>query len=168
MHNYLVRVLVVLLHVCFSVVGLIPFLLAAFCFSGHPYIRRKYYRTSRYTYTCAYKITLPDRQISYTVCTDRCNRHFSQWPLQIHPLIPSLYWKLTASQAACNNSVHTYMCAYTCKHTHTQRLFVFILYALIIRCKIISCFYFRGQGGPRKYFDNKKFQIYSIIENSKI
>ena len=36
--KYLVRVLVVLLHVRFSVVGPIPFLLAAFFFSGHPYI----------------------------------------------------------------------------------------------------------------------------------
>ena len=34
--KYLVRVLVVLLHARFSVVGPIPFLLAAF--SGHPYI----------------------------------------------------------------------------------------------------------------------------------
>ena len=37
-NKYLVRVLVVLLHACFSVVGPIPFLLAAFFFSGHPYI----------------------------------------------------------------------------------------------------------------------------------
>ena len=35
---YLVRVLVVLLHACFSVVSPIPFLLAAIFFSGHPYI----------------------------------------------------------------------------------------------------------------------------------
>ena len=38
MHNYLVRVLVVLLHARFSVVSPIPFLLAAIFFSGHPYI----------------------------------------------------------------------------------------------------------------------------------
>ena len=37
-NKYLVRVLVVLLHAHFSVVGPIPFLLAAFFFSGHPYI----------------------------------------------------------------------------------------------------------------------------------
>ena len=37
-NKYLVRVLVVLLHVRFSVVGPIPFLLAAIFFSGHPYI----------------------------------------------------------------------------------------------------------------------------------
>ena len=36
---YLVRVLVVLLHACFSVVSPIPFLLAAIFFSGHPYIK---------------------------------------------------------------------------------------------------------------------------------
>ena len=36
--NYLVHVLVVLLHARFSVVSPIPFLLAAFFFSGHPYI----------------------------------------------------------------------------------------------------------------------------------
>ena len=35
---YLVRVLVVLLHACFSVVSPIPFLLAAIFFPGHPYI----------------------------------------------------------------------------------------------------------------------------------
>ena len=35
---YLVHVLVVLLHACFSVVSPIPFLLAAIFFSGHPYI----------------------------------------------------------------------------------------------------------------------------------
>ena len=34
----LVHVLVVLLHACFSVVGPIPFLLAAIFFSVHPYI----------------------------------------------------------------------------------------------------------------------------------
>ena len=39
MHKYLVCVLVVLLHACFSVVGPIPFLLAAI-FSGHLYIER--------------------------------------------------------------------------------------------------------------------------------
>ena len=40
LHNYkyLVRVLVVLLHARFSVVGPIPFLLAAIFFPGHPYI----------------------------------------------------------------------------------------------------------------------------------
>ena len=37
-NKYLVRVLVVLLHSCFSVVSPIPFLLAAIFFSGHPYI----------------------------------------------------------------------------------------------------------------------------------
>ena len=38
-NKYLVRVLVVLLHACFSVVSPIPFLLATFFFfSGHPYI----------------------------------------------------------------------------------------------------------------------------------
>ena len=37
-NKYLVRVLIVLLHARFSVVGLIPFLLAAFFFPGHPYI----------------------------------------------------------------------------------------------------------------------------------
>ena len=36
------RVLVVLLHACFSVVSPIPFLLAAIFFSGHPYILSKY------------------------------------------------------------------------------------------------------------------------------
>ena len=35
---YLGRVLVVLLHACFSVVSPIPFLLAAIFFPGHPYI----------------------------------------------------------------------------------------------------------------------------------
>ena len=38
-HKYLVRVFVVLLHERFSVVGPIPFLLAAIFFPGHPYIR---------------------------------------------------------------------------------------------------------------------------------
>ena len=38
-HKYLVHVLVVLLHARFSVVGPIPFLLAAIFFSGHPYIQ---------------------------------------------------------------------------------------------------------------------------------
>ena len=37
-NKYLVHVLVVLLHARFSVVGPIPFLLAAFFFSGHPYV----------------------------------------------------------------------------------------------------------------------------------
>ena len=37
-NKYLVRVLVVLLHACFSVVSPIPFLLAAIFFSVHPYI----------------------------------------------------------------------------------------------------------------------------------
>ena len=37
-NKYLVRVLVVLLHACFSVVNPIPFLLAAIFFLGHPYI----------------------------------------------------------------------------------------------------------------------------------
>ena len=37
-NKYLVRVLVVLLHARFSVVGPIPFLLAAFFFPSHPYI----------------------------------------------------------------------------------------------------------------------------------
>ena len=37
-NKYLVHVLVVLLHACFSVVGPIPFLLAAIFFPGHPYI----------------------------------------------------------------------------------------------------------------------------------
>ena len=36
--KYVVHVLVVLLHARFSVVGPIPFLLAAIFFSGHPYI----------------------------------------------------------------------------------------------------------------------------------
>ena len=35
-NKYLVRVLVVLLHARFSVVGPIPFLLAAIFFPGHP------------------------------------------------------------------------------------------------------------------------------------
>ena len=38
MHKYLACVLVVLLHAYFSIVGPIPFLLAAIFFSGHPYI----------------------------------------------------------------------------------------------------------------------------------
>ena len=37
-NKYLVRVLVVLLQACFSVVSPIRFLLAAIFFSGHPYI----------------------------------------------------------------------------------------------------------------------------------
>ena len=37
-NKYLVRVLVVLLHARFSIVGPIPFLLAAIFFPGHPYI----------------------------------------------------------------------------------------------------------------------------------
>ena len=37
-NKYLVRVLVVLLHACFSVVRPIPFLLAAIFFPAHPYI----------------------------------------------------------------------------------------------------------------------------------
>ena len=37
-NKYLVRVLVVLLHACFSVVSPIPLLLAAIFFPGHPYI----------------------------------------------------------------------------------------------------------------------------------
>ena len=37
-YKYLVRVLVVLLHARFSVVGPIPFLLAAIFLGGHPYI----------------------------------------------------------------------------------------------------------------------------------
>ena len=37
-NKYLVRVLVVLLHACFSIVGPIPFLLAAIFFPVHPYI----------------------------------------------------------------------------------------------------------------------------------
>ena len=37
-NKYLVHVLVVLLHARFSVVGPIPFLLAAIFFSVHPYI----------------------------------------------------------------------------------------------------------------------------------
>ena len=37
-NKYLVRVLVLLLHARFSVVGPIPFLLAAIFFSVHPYI----------------------------------------------------------------------------------------------------------------------------------
>ena len=37
-NKYLVYVLVVLLHACFSVVGPIPFLLAAIFFPVHPYI----------------------------------------------------------------------------------------------------------------------------------
>ena len=37
-NKYLVHVLVVLLHARFSVIGPIPFLLAAFFFSVHPYI----------------------------------------------------------------------------------------------------------------------------------
>ena len=37
-NKYLVHALVVLLHARFSVVSPIPFLLAAFSFSGHPYI----------------------------------------------------------------------------------------------------------------------------------
>ena len=37
-NKYLVRVLVLLLHACFSVVSPIPFLLAAIFFPGHPYI----------------------------------------------------------------------------------------------------------------------------------
>ena len=37
-NKYLVHVLVVLLHACFSVVGPIPFLLAAIFFPVHPYI----------------------------------------------------------------------------------------------------------------------------------
>ena len=45
-NKYLVRVLVVLLHARFSVVGPIPFLLAAIFFLG-PSLYRKYYRTSR-------------------------------------------------------------------------------------------------------------------------
>ena len=38
MHNYLVRVLVVLSHACFSVVGPILFLLAAIVLGGHHHI----------------------------------------------------------------------------------------------------------------------------------
>ena len=49
-NKYLVRVLVVLLHARFSVVGPIPFLLAAIFFPVHPYYYRKYYRTSRSKY----------------------------------------------------------------------------------------------------------------------
>ena len=37
-NKYLVHVLVVLLLACFSVVGPIPFLLAAIFWGGHPYI----------------------------------------------------------------------------------------------------------------------------------
>ena len=46
-NKYLVHVLVLLLHARFSVVGPIPFLLAAIFFLG-PSLYRKYYHTSRY------------------------------------------------------------------------------------------------------------------------
>ena len=45
--KYFMCVLVVLLHARFSVVGPIPFLLAAFFFPGSS-LYRKYYRTSQY------------------------------------------------------------------------------------------------------------------------
>ena len=46
-NKYLVHVLVVLLHARFSVVGPIPFILAAIFFLG-PSLYRKYYRTILY------------------------------------------------------------------------------------------------------------------------
>ena len=52
-NKYLVHVLVVLLHARFSVVGPIPFLLAAIFFLG-PSLYRKYYRTSRYGLETSY------------------------------------------------------------------------------------------------------------------
>ena len=50
------RVLVVLLHARFSVFGPIPFVLAAFFFSGHPYIGST--------------IVLPDKQVKIEYCQD--------------------------------------------------------------------------------------------------
>ena len=49
---YLVRVLVVLLHACFSVVSPIPFLLAAIFFPGHPYIGSTTVLPDIYIYLC--------------------------------------------------------------------------------------------------------------------
>ena len=47
MHNYLVRVLVVLLHARFSVVGPIPFPLAAIFFLGPPLVSAWLARAAR-------------------------------------------------------------------------------------------------------------------------
>ena len=63
--KYLVRVLVVLLHARFSVVGPIPFLLAAFFFWSSLY--RKYYRTSRYEQTIQNIATMTTTKILSTV-----------------------------------------------------------------------------------------------------
>ena len=58
------RVLVVLLHACFSVVGPIPFLLAAFFFLGHPYIGST--------------TVLPDKMV-------KCPTIAKSWGGQAHP-----------------------------------------------------------------------------------
>ena len=67
-NKYLVHVLVVLLHVRFSVVGPIPFLLAAFFFPGHPYIEST--------------TVLPD-YVGSTVIPD-----MNAWSLWEMPLLP--------------------------------------------------------------------------------
>ena len=55
-NKYLVRVLVVLLHACFSVVSPIPFLLAAIFFPGHPYIGSTTVLPDTYIHMHAYMI----------------------------------------------------------------------------------------------------------------
>ena len=73
-NKYLVHVLVVLLHARFSVVGPIPFLLAANFFSVHPYIGST--------------TVLPDRVMVLNVKAGpnpsdvRLGRVLSQWPPQ--------------------------------------------------------------------------------------
>ena len=83
---YLVRVLVVLLHACFSVVSPIRFLLAAIFFSGHPYIGST--------------TVLPD--------ISQCSGGMQEWviqipsiPILVSVLFPSLYLRIKFLLLVC-------------------------------------------------------------------
>ena len=97
-NKYLVRVLVVLLHARFSVVGPIPFLLAAIFFSGHPYIGST--------------TVLPD---STTVMT-KIDAVFPQWIILVDhcylccPTKPLCTWTvlITSLRNRQKNIVHPY------------------------------------------------------------
>ena len=64
-NKYLVHVLVVLLHARFSVVGPIPFLLAAIFFSGHPYIGSTTVLPDTSNITCTLQIASAQTYIQF-------------------------------------------------------------------------------------------------------
>ena len=90
--------------------------------------------------------SIPRRSENLSFCLKKHNRDIS-FTFDLQPL---LYYTCIVY------STYTYMCMHMRAHAAYK-----IAVDLFFVVNYFVCFFFRGLQQPRKYFDNKHFQIYS-------